>query len=87
MPLLREAFDACAALTPFPSEQVAATVGGRFFETGRLGQDELLERREHLWQARFQDAQEFHWVVGVRHGRDMLATKSRRSKRFGAARG
>ncbi len=81
VPLLRDAFDAGPAVAPFGGEQVAATVGGRFFETGRLCQDEPLKRREHLWQARFQDAQEFLGVVGVRHGWDMLATKSRRSKR------
>jgi hypothetical protein len=80
---LRNALDARAALAPLGSEQVAATVGGNFFEAGRLRPDQLLERGEHLRQARFQDTQEFLGVVSVRHGRDMLATTGLGSKRPG----
>ena len=70
--LLRDSFDACAALLPFRGENVTATVSWLFFEAGRLRKNEPLESGEHLWQASFQKAQEFLGVVDVRHGRDML---------------
>jgi len=77
---LSNALNARAALTPFGCKQAAATVGGDFFETGRLRDDELLERGEHLRQTSSQETQEFLGVVGVRHGRDMLTTTGSGSK-------
>jgi len=77
---LGDALDARSALAPFGCEQVAATVGGAFFETGRFSDDELLERGEHLRQASFQETQEFLGVVGFGHSRDMLATTGSGSK-------
>ena len=76
---LDDSFDACAAFVPFRSENVAAEVGWLFFETGRFRKDELLERGKHLWQARFQSAQEFIRVIGLGHGRDMLTMTGSRS--------
>jgi hypothetical protein len=77
---LRNALNERAALAPFGCQQVAATVGGDFFEAGRFSDDELLERGEHLRQASFQETQEFLGEVGVRHGRDMLTTTGSGSK-------
>src|SRR5580693_8125921 len=70
---LRDALDACAALAPLGGENVTTAIGRSFFKAGRFRQDKPLDRGKDLRQMIFQMAQEFFGIVGVRHGRDMLA--------------
>jgi hypothetical protein len=51
-------FDDGAAQKPLFGEKLAATVGGGFFEAGRLDQSELAKRFEHLREAFLQMAVE-----------------------------
>jgi len=70
--LLREAFDAGVALAPGCGHDIAATIGGGFFEAGRFGGYKLAEGGEHLRQTGLQMAQEVFREIRLWHGGDML---------------
>jgi hypothetical protein len=52
-------------LPPFFSDHATTTIGGSFFQAGGLGIHELAQRREHLREARFQEAQKLSWKGGI----------------------
>ena len=73
--LLRDAFDAGVALAPDCGDDIAATIGGGFFEAGRFGGDKLAEGGEHLRQAWFQLAEKIFGVIRLWHDADMLTMR------------
>ena len=56
--LLRDSFRARAVLIPFFGDDATTTIGGGFFQAGGFRIHEPTQRREHLREARLQEAQE-----------------------------
>jgi hypothetical protein len=79
--LLRDTFHARALSIPFFGDDATATIGGGFFQAGRFRSHKPAQHREHLRQARLQEAQELFGEMRIRHGAEMLSTRRDQSKR------
>jgi hypothetical protein len=79
--LLRDSLRARVVLFPFFGDDHTATIGGGFFQAGGFCIYETAQRREHLREARLQQAQELLGEIGIRHGEEMLSMRGDQSNR------